>query len=155
MSTPVTFDTASPRYGLPLLFTAQSQKEVYVNEAHAIADALLHCAIEGIATAAPTSPVEGTNWLIADGASGDWAGRSGSLACYQAGGWIYVLPRDGLQVLNRATGQMHRYFGGWHCASAITAPNAGSVIDTQARAAITQIMAALQAAGISAADSAP
>jgi hypothetical protein len=64
------------------------------------------------------------------------------------GGWIYVTPIDGLMVLNRATGQILRYFSGWKSASTITAPSGGTTIDTQARSAITQIIAALQASGI-------
>lgn len=148
MSTPITFDTASPRYGLPLLFAGQSQKEVYVNEAHAIADALLHCAIEGTAMTPPTNPVDGTNWLIGNNPTGDWAGNSGALACRQAGGWIYVPPKDGLQVLDRSSGQIHRYFGGWSSAAQVTAPSAGTVVDVEARSAIAQLITALQATGI-------
>lgn len=148
MSDPISFDAASPRYGLPLLFSGQSQKEVYVNEAYAITDALLHCAVEGIATTPPGSPVDGTNWLIGASPTGEWAGKANTLACRQAGGWVYVTPIDGLAVLNRATGQILRYFGGWQSADAISAPSGGTTVDTQARSAIDQIIAALRASGI-------
>jgi len=151
MSNPITFDTASPRFGLPLLFAGQSQKEVYVNEAHAITDALLHCAVEGVAVTPPASPVDGTNWLIGDGASGEWSGKSGALACRQAGGWIYILPRDGMQALDRSTGQLRRYAGGWKAAAAVMAASGGSVVDAEARGAIAQVIAALKTVGILAA----
>jgi len=147
MSNAIIFDTESARFGLPLLFSGQTQKEVYVNEAHAIMDALLHCAIEGVASSAPAGPVDGMNWLIGDNAIGEWEGKSGSLACRQAGGWIYIAPRDGLQILNRATGQICRYFGGWQFPARMNAPTGGGVIDAEARDAIGQLILALQALG--------
>jgi hypothetical protein len=148
MTDPVLFDAISPRFALPLLFAGQAQKEVFVNEAHALADALLHCAIEGEAAAPPATPVEGTNWLIGAPATGDWVGQDGKLACRQAGNWLFVAPRDGLRLLDRATGQERRYFGSWKIAEAPVEPIGGSIVDAEARAAILQLIAALKAAGI-------
>jgi hypothetical protein len=148
MSDPITFDTVSPRFALPLLFSGQSQKEIYVNEAHAITDALLHCAIEGVAATPPTSPNDGENWLIAAGSSGEWAGKSDSIACRQAGGWIYVAPKDGLTILNRSNGQRTRYFGGWQTSSNVATPIGGTTVDNEARSAINQILSAMRTYGI-------
>ena len=151
MSDPISFDSTSPRFGLPLLFAGQAQKEVFVNEAHALADALLHCAIEGIATAPPASPVEGTNWLVAAAATGDWAGKVGLLAPRQGGNWIFVSPRDGMRLMNRATGQDMRFAGTWQNPAAPASPAGGTVIDDGARTAIAGLITALRAAGIFAA----
>jgi hypothetical protein len=148
MTDPVTFDSASPRFGLPLLFAGQSQKEVYVNEAHILVDALLHCAVESIANTPPASPADGLNWIVGSTPSGIWSGLAGRLACRQGSAWIYVTPRDGLCVLNRANGQKMQYFGAWQAASSVTAPAAGTVIDNESRAAIGQIIAALRVSGI-------
>lgn len=148
MSDPFLFDTVSPRYGLPLLFAGQAQKEVFVNEAHALADALLHCAIEGEATAPPATPENGENWLVGTPATGAWAGQDGLLACRQADNWLFVAPRDGMRLLDRSLGQDRRYIGGWRIAEEALEPIGGSTVDAEARAAILQLIAALKAAGI-------
>ena len=148
MTTPISFDTATPRFDLPLLFAAQTQKEVYVNEALALVDALLHCAIEDNTPTPPATPANGTNWLVGSSATGAWAGEDGKIACYQEGNWIFVAPRDGVCVLNRATGQQMLYFGGWQTPVAPAVPSGGTTVDTQARATITSLITALQTAGI-------
>jgi hypothetical protein len=148
MTDPFLFDTASPRYGLPLLFSGQAQKEAFVNEAHALADALLHCAIEGEAAAPPASPAEGEAWLVAAAGTGAWAGKDGQLACRQGGNWLFVPPRDGLRVLDRSTGQDRRFLGSWRIAEEPGEPIGGSVVDAEARTAISQLIAALRVAGI-------
>ena len=148
MPDPIVFDSISPRFSLPLLFAGQSQKEAFVNEAHARADALLHCAIEGEAATPPTTPVEGTNWLVAASPTGAWAGQAGKLACRQAGNWLFVAPRDGMVLLNRTNGQQRRYFASWLPPSVPSAPTGGTTIDTEARAAIAALVAALRTAGV-------
>jgi hypothetical protein len=148
MSDPISFDSTSPRFELPFLFAGQSQKEGFVNEFAARTDALLHCAIEGEAAAPPTTPVDGTNWLVGSGASGDWAGQSGKIAARQSGNWLFFSPQDGMRVLNRASGQEIRYHGSWKIASRPAAPAGGTTIDTQARTAISALIASLTVAGV-------
>jgi hypothetical protein len=148
MSQPLTFDTSSPRFGLPLLFAGQSQKEVFVNEALALTDALLHCAIEGTASVPPASPAEGDNWLVDAAASGDWLGQDGAIACRQGGNWLFVIPRVGMRVYDRSAGQVRLYDGGWIAPSAPASPSGGTVVDTEARAAIDALVSAIQSAGI-------
>ena len=148
MPDPLNFDSTSPRFALPLLFAGQAQKEAFVNEAHALADALLHCAIEGQASAPPATPVEGTNWLVGTAPTGTWAGQPGKIACRQAGNWLFVAPRDGMRLLDQASGQERRYAGGWLAPTAPAAPSGGSTIDAEARTAITALIAALRTAGV-------
>lgn len=62
--------------------------------------------------------------------------------------WLFAPPRDGLTVLDLSAGNIRRYANGWHTANAVTAPTGGTVIDTQARSAITGLIAALVAGGI-------
>jgi hypothetical protein len=148
MTDPISFASTSPRHRLPLLFAGQAQKEFAVNEAHALADALLHLAIEGEAAAPPAAPGEGDCWLVHAPAAGAWQGQEGAIACRQAGAWLFVAPRDGMRALNRATGQDWRYAGGWQVAAPIAPPAGGATVDAEARAAVGAILQALKIAGI-------
>jgi hypothetical protein len=149
MTDPITFSAATPRFQLPYLFAGQAQKEVFVNEALTLADALLHCAVEAEAGTPPTAPIDGKIWLVGAGATGEWAGRSGQLACRNAGQWVFVLPRDGMSISNLATQQVIRRAAGvWQSPIAPSAPSGGAVIDSEARAALAEIIQRLRQAGI-------
>ena len=148
MTNPVLFPSTTPRFGLPLLFTGQAQKEVSVNEAHALTDALLFCAIEGTAPTPPTSPTDGTAWLVAAGASGEWAAQDGAIACRQGGNWLFTSPVYGMRVLDRSNDQTRIFLGSWSAPAEPVEPLGGSVVDAGARAAILELVAALRAATI-------
>lgn len=148
MTDPISFASVTPRFALPLLFAGQSQKEFYVNEAHALADALLHAACEGEASDPPPSPVDGEAWLVGNGATGEWAGEDGKLAARQSGNWLFAAPLDGMRLFDRSTGQMLLYNGGWQRPAAPVEPSGGAVIDSEARSAIAGLIAALVDAGI-------
>jgi hypothetical protein len=148
MTDPMSFSSATPRFSLPLLFAGQSQKEFYVNEAHALTDALLHAACEGEAADPPATPDEGQAWLVASGASGNWAGEDGHLAMRQSGNWLFAEPTDGMRVFDRSTGQMLLYRDGWQRPVAPSVPTTGTVIDTEARAVIADLVTALTDAGV-------
>ena len=148
MTDPISFTSTSPRYALPFLFSGQSQKEITVNEAHALVDALLHPAIEGESAAPPGSPSEGECWIVGAGASGDWAGHDGEMACFEAGNWLFITPRDGMRLLDKSADQLILYHGGWQVPAAIADPAGGATVDTEARAAIAAIVDALELAGV-------
>ena len=149
MTDPVRLDGATSRHGLPLLFAAQAQREVFVNQALALIDGALNCAIEGEAAAPPSAPADGTAWLVAPGATGEWAGAAGRIALRQAGQWLFVPVSDGMQVLDRSRQQIrHRIAGSWRAPGAPPVPSGGTVIDVQARQALAALVAALQQWGV-------
>lgn len=148
MADPIVFDHATPRFALPMLYTGQAQKEVFVNEALFRTDALLHCAVIGKRLSPPENPAEGDAWLISSPASGDWAGKADSIALCQGGAWTFIAPRDGMHVFDLSEGQNRLFFRSWRKALLIAEPVGGSTVDGEARAAIAELMASLQAVGV-------
>ena len=148
MTEPVQYSAQTPRHGLPLLFPGQAQKEFFVNAAFSLCDALMHPLIEGEAAGAPASAEDGQSWLVADGATGEFAGRDGSIARRQASAWIFIEPKDGLRVFDRSSGGSLLFNGQWRSAGAVDLPVGGSTVDAEAREAVTQLISTLRYAGI-------
>lgn len=90
---------------LPYIAAAQAQKHVTHNEALAILDVLVHCAVESRNIASPPpAPQEGERYIVADGATGAWAGKEGRLAAWSNGAWLYHAPAAGLVVFIKDEG---------------------------------------------------
>lgn len=161
--------TNSDRFAFPLLQSGQAQKELTHNEALALIDMLLHAQVESMTVATPPGGATvGQCWVVASGGTGAWAGQDGKLACLTTGGWRFAAPRNGMQVLNAADGNNYVHNGTvWQAAqmridgvyiggnrvvtirqSAISDPAGGSTTDTQARTAISSILAALRTHGL-------
>lgn len=148
MTDPYSFTSTTPRLALPNLFVAQAQKEITVNEAFARLDALLHAVVEGEANDPPAAPADGDCWLVGDTPTGDWAVQAGAIACRQAGSWLFAQPVEGMTLFDRGAGQSAHYDNGWQRAAAVTVPTGGATEDSEARAAIADLVAALQLSGI-------
>ena len=157
------------RLGFPLLASGQAQKEVSHNEALLIADLLVGGAVEEPPrNAPPTSPAAGQAWIVGTSPSGAWAERAGQVAGYTAGGWRFVIPTDGLTLLDKSTGTFAvRRGSAWDLgdvraakltvggqqvvgarAAAIPAPTGGATVDAEARSALAAILAALRGHGL-------
>lgn len=138
------------RFSLPLLATAQAQKEVTHNEALTLLDALVHAAIEdGPLTVPPVSPAAGQCWLAGAGAGGAWVGQDGKLAIWSEGGWRFTPPRPGMRVARLSDGAWLRFHAGaWVPPEAIATPSGGVTIDSQARSAIAALILLLDAQGL-------
>jgi len=149
MTDPISFSTTSPRFALPMLFAGQSQKELTLNEALLCADILLHPAIEAVAATPPVTPVPGQCWLVGSGATGAFAGQTDRIAAWSEGGWRFVTPREGMRAYDLAAGAHRLYVGGtWVLIAAPVSPAGGTVVDSEARTAITAIISALRGSGV-------
>lgn len=86
----------SPRLALPYLLPNQAQKHVTHNKALRRLDALVQVAVlDRDLTAPPAAPKEGGCWIVAVGASGDWAGHESEIATWQDGAWAFIASGTG------------------------------------------------------------
>jgi hypothetical protein len=86
----------TPNLALPYILAAQAQKHVTHNEAIRALDCLVQLSVESRSLASPpASPAEGSRYLVAADADGDWAGASGKIAAFQDGAWAFYAPREG------------------------------------------------------------
>ena len=159
----------SDRYSLPFIQAAQAQKELMHNEALAMIDILLHAQAESASLAAPPpGALSGQCWIVAPGASGEWAGNDGKLAAMTSGGWRFVAPRAGMRVAISDEGMAYIYNGtSWSAeavrsdgyyvdgekiigerAGAIPDPTGGASMDSEARTAIINILSVLRGHGL-------
>lgn len=147
----------TPRFSLPFLVAGQAQKDVTHNEALLAIDiAVSAVALDMILAEPPEAPIEGQCWLVPNGASGDWAGNEGKLAGWTAGGWRFVEMPVGTAVFVVSTGKLMRRtslgwsFDRWHgeAVPAVSGPSGGGVVDVEARAVLTALLASLQLLGL-------
>ena len=157
------------RLALPLLAAAQAQKEVTHNEALALLDALIQPVVVAVApSAVPVAPTPGQGWIVGALPTGAWAGQALALAVWTTGGWRFVPPFEGMTIWSLTEATTWRYLStGWTNgvltgtslvlngvqlvgarATAIAAPVGGTVIDVQARAAISAILSSLGTHGL-------
>ena len=88
--------TQSPRLGLPLLAAAQAQKHVTHNEALLDIDALMHLRlVSRNVSLPPASPAEGDLHLVGASPTGAWLGKSGQVAEWRDGLWLFHAPKAG------------------------------------------------------------
>ena len=116
----------------------------------------------------PATPALGACYIVANSATGEWAGKAQCLAGYSSGGWRYLTPVDGMIAYVKATGTCASYrAGAWEFGivrgtslilggsqvvgsrlGAIAGPNGGTIVDTEGRTAINQVLAALRQHGL-------
>ena len=81
---------------LPYILAAQAQKHVTHNEALRLLDGLVQLSVlDRDLTAPPGSPADGDRYIVASGATGDWAGWDLNVALFADGAWLRLPPRTG------------------------------------------------------------
>jgi hypothetical protein len=116
----------------------------------------------------PASPPIGDAYIVDLTPTGDWAGHPASVAAYTSGGWRFVAPFDGISLYVKSQGLWANYrAGAWEMgllrgssviiggqqvvgsrAAAIASASGGATVDTEARATIDQILAAMRQHGL-------
>ena len=145
------------RLGLPLLVAGQGQKDVTHNEALLALDMLLHPSVRSRSVLIPPeAPDAGSCWLVPAGAEGAWSGRGGAIACWTDGGWrIRELPEGASVAIEDEAVRLRLAGGAWSLeaprnfpAAPIQDPVGGSIIDGEARATVSAILARLTQLGL-------
>lgn len=149
MPDPISYTARAPRHDLPYLFAGQAQKEFFVNEALARLDSLLHPVVSGELADPPAAPAEGESYIVAANATGAWAGHDGALASWQNGVWLFQAPYAGLTIRDASlNGSWAVFDGQWQRAQAPGLPSGGTMVDSEARAVVAEILAKLTTLGI-------
>jgi len=81
---------------LPYIMAAQAQKHVTHNEALRLLDGLVQLSVlDRDLTVPPGSPADGDRYIVASGATGDWAGWDLNVALFTDGAWLRLPLRAG------------------------------------------------------------
>lgn len=105
--------SATARLSLPYIAPLQAQKQYSYNEAMAVLDQLVQpTVLSRTITAPPASPDDGDTYIVADAATGVWAGKDGKFACWLNGGWSYRTPSDGWLAYVTDTAELAVYQSG-------------------------------------------
>ncbi len=156
------------RHALPLLSAGQAQKEVTHNEALLKIDRLLQVAVvtRGISVP-PAVPVANAAYIVGPAPGGSWAGQAGRLASYDGFGWVFTDPVRGCLAWIIDEGCFAIFDTSWSDgdwpatglsiggrrllaapAVAVAAPTGGTIVDSEARAALAALLVALANQGL-------
>ncbi|MBZ8117589.1 DUF2793 domain-containing protein [Roseovarius sp. LXJ103] len=99
------FTDSSTHLGLPYIQPAQAQKHVTHNEGVRRLDALVHLAVLSATVTSPPASIEGARYLVPAAATGLWSGQpEGTLAIYEGGAWVFLMPHAGWLTFVQDTG---------------------------------------------------
>lgn len=157
----------TPRLALPLIAAGQAQKDVTHNEAVLALDRLVALVVTSRSLLLPPSvPQLGACFIVPAAGAVAWGHPAGTLLHWQGAAWLAETPRDGQIALLADEGLMLIHCGSWRDQWPIAglvvsgrtvlavppvnlvAPTGGAIIDSEARAVLAALLAALQQQGI-------
>lgn len=101
----------TPNLNLPYILPSQAMKHITHNEALQLIDAATHAAVAATLATPPVTPSEGSLYMVDAAASGPWTGKSGKLAFFIDGAWIYLAPRAGWRAWFATDGRTRIFDG--------------------------------------------
>ena len=102
----------SPTLSLPYIQPAQAQKHVTHNEALRILDAVTQLSVISLdLTTPPAQVAEGDRYIVADAATGPWAGQEQNVAVFVDSTWQFFVPVLGWRADISGTGEEVRFDG--------------------------------------------
>ncbi|MCX7558193.1 DUF2793 domain-containing protein [Sulfitobacter sp. F26204] len=102
----------SPTLSLPYIQPAQAQKHVTHNEALRILDAVTQLSvISTTLTSPPGQTAEGDRFIVADSATGAWAGQEQNVAVWVDNTWQFFVPNVGWRADIAGSGEEVRFDG--------------------------------------------
>ena len=146
----------SPTLSLPYIQPAQAQKHVTHNEALRILDAVTQLSvISTTLTIPPAQTAEGDRYIVADAATGVWAGQETHVAVRVDNTWQFFVPNTGWRADIASSGEEVRFDGtDWQSLSggAVDLQNVpmvgvGTTADTTNRLAVSADATLLNHAG--------
>lgn len=160
---------STPRLGLTFLSAGQAQKELLVNESLQTLDLLVAGLVEEVSRDTPPTDAQvGACYIIGADPTGEWAGKAHNIAALTGAGWRFIEPAEGMTFQVRSTWTCAMFNAGvWQVGDvrgsrlilggrqvvgeqgdAIPAPSGGTMVDTEARNVIGQILGALRQHGL-------
>lgn len=140
----------SAKLNLPYLLPNQAQKHVTMNESLRRLDAIVQLSVISTSqTSPPDDPSDGDRYLVAEAATGDWAGSDGQIASFQDGTWAFYPPQTGWVSWDEATSELLAFDGSsWIAAGGSGAASDPDMLGINATADIVNRLAVASAASL-------
>ena len=145
----VVFSSSTPNISLPLLYSAQAQKEFVVNESLALLDVLVPGVVRAVCDSPPADAAEGQVFIVGSApADGFKSATSGQLALLSQGGWRFLNPIKGMRLHDNQSGRDFRFDNAWISAERPAVPTEGAIQDIEVRACLATLIEQLSAIGL-------